>query len=40
MKPLEMFVYDLCSGLWNVLGEGARAIVRDNGRDLRRLRKG
>jgi len=34
MKPLEMFVYGLCSGLWNVLGEGARAIVRDNGREI------
>jgi len=34
MEPLEMFVYGLCSGLWNVLGEGAGAIIRDNGREI------
>ena len=34
LKPLNALVYSLCAGLWNLAGEGSKAIMRQIGREL------
>ena len=34
LKPVNALVYSLCAGLWNLAGEGSKAIMRQIGREL------
>jgi len=34
LKPLNTLVYGLCAGLWDLAGEGSKAIMRQIGREL------
>ena len=34
LRPLNALVYSLCAGLWNLAGEGSKAIMRQIGREL------